>query len=388
MTRSRVRSTADAPAAGAAPPSVSTEPTPQATVAVVGAAGALGAEIIRALAAGAAYAGVVAIDSTATAPGRRGATGSESPLPALVNVAWRTADARHPSFPRALDGVDVLVHAGIEHDPDAGAVARRASNIEGVARLLDAAVTAGVRRVVVISSAMVYGALADNPPLLTESHQLRASADDSIVGDLLLIEALLADFAAVHPAMTLVVLRPATIVGPGCDSVLTRHFETSRLLAIRGVQARWQFVHVADVAAACVLAVDGAIDGIVNVAPPTTLNQRDLEAITGSRRVELPASVVFGAADRLHRAGVTLAPAGEIAYLAYPWALDSVRLLEAGWRPGYDSAAALRSHLLLARSPEGRGKLGRDDATRAAAGATVALLGTAALLRRARRRRP
>jgi len=242
--------------------------------------------------------------------------------------------------------------------------------------------------VVAISSAMVYGALPDNPRLLGESHELRAATDDSIVGDFVEIEALVADFARSHPDIAVVVLRPVTIVGPGCDSVLTRHFETSRILAIRGVEAQWQFVHVGDVASACVLAATGGIDGIVNVAPPATLGHSELEAITGSHRVELPASVVFGAADRLHRAGVTVAPAGEIAYLAYPWAVDSLRLLEAGWRPAFDSAAALRAHLALARSPEGRHRLGRDDATRAAAGATVALLGTAALLRRARRRRP
>ncbi|MEO6712215.1 MAG: hypothetical protein ABIM89_02165, partial [Mycobacteriales bacterium] len=177
-------------------------------------------------------------------------------------------------------------------------------------------------------------------------------------------------------------------VGPGCDSVVSRHFESSLLLGIRGVPARWQFVHVADVAAACAIAVTGVIDGIVNVAPPATLNQADLERITGGRRVELPASVVFGAADRLRRAGVTLAPPGEIGYLAYPWAIDSGRLLEAGWRPTYDSAAALRAHLAATSAPDSARRPSRDDATRAAAGATVALLGTAAILRRARRRRP
>ena len=388
MTGSRARLAAGDSLDLPAQPAVAAQSRDQLTVAVIGAAGALGNEVVRGLAA-ASYAGVVAIDAIATPAGRRGATVVDSASPTHVDVAWRTADVRHPAFPRSLEGVDVLVHAAIAQDPDTPSAPRRARNIEGTTRILEAALAAGVRRVVVLSSAMVYGAHPDNPTLLTEAHPMRAASDDSIVGDLILIEQVLADFAVRHPAMAIVVLRPTTIVGPGCDGVLTRHFETTRLLAIRGVAARWQFVHISDVAAACVLAVDGALHGIVNVAPPATLSQADLEAITGSRRIELPASVVFGAADRLHRAGVTLAPAGEIAYLAYPWAIDSLRLLEAGWRPSHDSAGALRAHLQLARSAEGRGgRLGRDDATRAAAGATVALLGTAALLRRARRRRP
>jgi nucleoside-diphosphate-sugar epimerase len=332
-------------------------------------------------------AGVIAIDSTATAGRRKPAPAIDLTPQASARVAWRTADVRDASFLHALDGVDIVVHAGVVQDPAAAAAPRRAANLEGVARLLEAAVAAGVGRVVVVSSAMVYGALADNPPVLTTSHELRAAADDSIVADFVLIERLVADFSSKHKDISVVVLRPTTVVGPGCDGVLTRHFETSRLLTIRGVTARWQFVHVADVASACALAVAGTVDGIINVAPPTALTQADLEAITGSRRVELPASVVFGAADRLHRAGVTMAPAGEVAYLAYPWVIDSGPLLEAGWRPAYDSAGALRAHLLVARSSAAGPRLGRDDATRAAAGATVALIGTAALLRRARRRR-
>lgn len=357
------------------------------TVAVTGAASSLGDHIVRALAADPALAGVVAIDKTATPARRTKAKTAGVTALATASVAWRTADVCHPSFARALDGVDVVVHAAVAQDPEAPAAHRRAGNLEGIKNVLAAAKVAGVRRVVVISSAMVYGALPDNPVLLTEQHELRAGTDDSIVGDFVRIEALVADFAKKNKDLAIVVLRPATIVGPGCDGALTRYFETSRLLAIRGVVARWQFVDVDDVASACTLAVSGAVDGVVNVAPAATLTQADLETITGSRRVELPASVVFGAADRLHRAGVTLAPAGELAYLAYPWTVDSSRLLEAGWRPAHDSAAALRAHLALARSPEGARRLGRDDATRAAAGATVAILGTAVLLRRARRRR-
>ncbi|MEP7055459.1 MAG: NAD-dependent epimerase/dehydratase family protein [Actinomycetota bacterium] len=385
MTRSRARRgdvTASTPAVLGTPP-----PARPLTVAVIGAAGPLGDQIVRTLGADPAFAGVIAIDSTATPARRRAALPIELTPEASVRVAWRTADVRHPSFARALDGVDVVVHAGVEQDPSAAAAPRRARNLDGVRTLLEAVAIAGVRRVVVLSSAMVYGAFADNPALIDENYELRAAADDSIVGDFLQIERLLADFASSHKDISVVVLRPTTIVGPGCDGVLIRHFETSRLLAIRGVTARWQFVHVADVAGACLLAVTAVIDGIVNVAPPATLTQGDLETITGSRRVELPASVVFGAADRLHRAGVTMAPAGEVAYLAYPWVVDSGRLLEAGWRPAYDSAAALRAHLVVARSPEGARRIGSNDATRAAAGATVALLGTAALLRRARRRR-
>jgi hypothetical protein len=107
------------------------------------------------------------------------------------------------------------------------------------------------------------------------------------------------------------------------------------------------------------------------------------------RRVVLPASLAFGTAERLHRFGVSAAPPSELRYVAYPWVVPAARLRAAGWRPVYDNETALRA--LLADVAErqampGR-RVGARDASLGAAGAAVAMVGTAALLRQARRRR-
>src|SRR5690606_25945584 len=105
---------------------------------------------------------------------------------------------------------------------------------------------------------------------------------------------------------------------------------------------------------------------------------------------ELPESLALGAAERLHRLGLTPAPASDLAYVSYPWVVPSTRLREAGWVPVYDNLTAAE---VLAAEVTGRhAALGRrigrkETATLGAAGATVALLGTAAVVRRARRRR-
>jgi nucleoside-diphosphate-sugar epimerase len=189
--------------------------------------------------------------------------------------------------------------------------------------------------------------------------------------------------------MRVVVLRPVIVTGPGCDTVLTRHFEAPRLLTVRGESPNWQFVHIADLAAACALAAVADVDGPLNVSPPGVITHADVERITRMRRIELPASLVFGAAERLHRAGVTGGPSAELTYIAYPWDVDASRLLAAGWRPEHDHESALRVQVGIARDQAmlAARRLGREDATRAAAGATIAALGTAAIVRRARRRR-
>jgi hypothetical protein len=111
--------------------------------------------------------------------------------------------------------------------------------------------------------------------------------------------------------------------------------------------------------------------------------------ISGMRRIELPSSLALGTAERLHRLGVIPAPASDLQYVMHPWVVPSTRLRAAGWRPTYDNPTALGvlleqvsgHHALAAR------RVGRRDATIGAAGAAVAVVGTAALVRRARKKR-
>jgi nucleoside-diphosphate-sugar epimerase len=359
---------------GARPDANASATTPR-TVAVTGAAGTLGAGVVRRLLETPGVTEVVAIDVT-RGPGRKG-------------VRWRTADVRDPLLARDLAGVDALVHLAGLHHPDVSAADRRAANVRGTANVLEAASAAGVRHVTLVTSAMVYGANADNPVPLDESAPLRALRDDSLVGDFVEVERQAESHRHTDPVVTVAVLRPVTLCGPGADSVLTRHFESPRLLVVRGSAPLWQFCHVADLEAACVLAATRRLDGAYDVAPDGWLTQAEVEAVAGKRRLELPSMVAFATAERLHRAGVTKAPASELAYLAHPWVVGAHRLRAAGWCPEYGNADALRAQLDLAADhlAVGARRVGRGDATRAAAGATVALIGAAAVVRARRRRR-
>ena len=113
-----------------------------------------------------------------------------------------------------------------------------------------------------------------------------------------------------------------------------------------------------------------------------------MERISGLRRIELPAGLTFGTAQRLHRVGINPAPVNDLQYLVYPWVVDCQTLRAAGWRPAYDNAAVLAAlmearaiHRAAARRMPGK------EATITAAGATVAVIGTAAIVRAARRRK-
>ncbi|WP_030899378.1 SDR family oxidoreductase [Streptomyces sp. NRRL F-5126] len=343
-------------------------------VAVTGAATGVGDLLTRRLATSAETQQVIAIDE------RRGT---------VQDATWHVLDVRDPAIADRLRGVDVVVHLALDLDLESDPAARTAYNVRGTQTVLTAAAAAGVHRVVLCTSAMVYGALPDNDVPLSEDAELRATAEAAGVGDLLEIERLGRRAPRAHPGLNVTVVRPAVLVG-GTDTALTRYFESPRLLVVAGSRPTWQFCHVDDLVSALEYAAHGKVEGEFAVGCDGWLEQDEVEELTGIRRMELPSAVALGAAARLHRIGLTPSPAGDLAYTMYPWVVSVSALHDAGWRPRWTNEEALAA---LLEEVEGRHtvagrRLGRKDATAAgAAGATVALLGTAAVVRRVRKAR-
>lgn len=334
-------------------------------VAVTGAASGLGRLLVERLATRDDLECLIGLDTTAAR---------------VDGVVWRAAEVRDPLLASRLEGVTTLVHLATTYDVTADAESRRAQNVRGTELLLAAARAAGVRRVVLTTSAAVYGPRPGDPVPLPETAPLLALPDDSLVGDHVEVERL----AAVRGRPAVTVLRPATLVGgrlgAAYDGTLLRQLSSSRLLAVRGTEPLWQLCHVDDLVAALELAALGLVTGGVTVGCDGWLRQSEVEALAGVRRLELPAAVAISTAERLHRLGVATGSPRELDHLLAPLVVPATALRAVGWEPQWTNDAALRAHL-AARSGEGRA------GTYAAAGATVALVGTAALVRAARRRR-
>ena len=239
-------------------------------VAVTGAASGLGHTLTVRLAASDRIGRVIAID------GHRGdATG----------VTWRVVDIRDPALAGRLAGVDAVVHTDIDLAPDSDPRSRRAFNVRGAQTVLTAAAAGRVGRVVLVTSAMVYGARPDNPVPLAEDAPLGADPDGSVVGDLLEIEQLAQRSPTANPGMAVTVVRPAALVGEGVDTLITRHFEAPRLLAVKGCAPRWQFCHVDDLVSALELAAAAEVTGKFAVGCDGWLEQEQVEELSGLRQI-------------------------------------------------------------------------------------------------------
>jgi nucleoside-diphosphate-sugar epimerase len=348
---------------------------------VTGAATPVGDRIVRALlarsAAGAAIGTVVGLGTE-----RGGADG----------VHWRLVDLDSPDLATTLRDVDALIHVAastnLSADLKLSARTRRERVIRQIQTVVISAAAAGVGRLVVVTSAMTYGASPANAVPLAEDAPLAADPDEGMVGDLLAVEQILRAAAEVHPGLAVTVVRPAALVGPDIDTVITRHFEAPRLLTVKGGSPAWQFCHVDDLATALVATVELDLGPVVTVGSTGWLTQPEVEAVTGMLRVELSESMALGIGQRLHRVGILPFPASDLAFAVYPWAISSATLAEAGWHPAYDNMTCLVALVdsITGHHAVGARRLDRKDAALGAASAAVALVGTAAIMRRRRRK--
>jgi len=249
---------------------------------------------------------------------------------------------------------------------------------------------------VVVTSAMVCGASPGRPVIRDgDPRDEVASTSPGVVGRIAAFErAFEAELSTTDPdGHRSTLLRCAALVGPGVDTLVTRHFEAPRLLVVRDAARDWQLLHVDDLVSAVRTTLAEGLTGVLTVGPvrgdgtADTLTSEEAAELAGKRLLTLPASTAFALAESLHRVGAVPAPPDELAFAVYPWTVEPAALVAAGWRSSWSSARGvgvlvegLRSGLTLA----GRRVGARDAAALGAAGAAVALLGTAAVWRQAR----
>lgn len=291
-------------------------------VLVSGAAGLVGSRVVRQLLASSNELEVRAVDWDRLPP-------------AAARLDPRRLDLWRSPLGPAFDGVDAVVHLA-EDDPDRSA----APMVELTARVLEAATAAGVGHVVLLSSAMAYGAHADNPVPLTEAAPLRPEPDLPFALAKAEVEQLGERWRADGPDRTVTLLRPTTALSEQGASWVARTLRAATAVRPDQVDPPVQFLHVADLAAAVVLSVRRRLDGPYNVAPDGWLGPERLEALEPGPRLRLPDTVNEAVVRARSRMGIRPVPPGILPYVRHPWVVANDRLRSEGWVPAFSNEEA------------------------------------------------
>lgn len=229
-----------------------------------------------------------------------------------------------------LDQAEIALYTG-GSDPDTRA-RRRESLTAGAADMLSGLGRA--EHLVVVSSAMVYGAWENNPVPLTEEAVLRPDTEFRYATQLAAVEQMADDWRRAAPGRTVTVLRPVVPMAANGTSGLARALAAGMGQRFAVDDPPAQFLHLDDLADAVVIAAADRLDGVFNVAPDGSIPAAQVRALAGARpRVQLPdrmSEVVTSLRWRFQRGPI---PPGLRSYTHSPWLVANDRLKAAGWRP-------------------------------------------------------
>ncbi len=192
------------------------------------------------------------------------------PAQRLPGVSYEVADIRAPEVDAILarHRPQVVVHLASIVTPgkDSNREFEYSVDVDGTRNLLEACVRHGVKRIIVSSSGAAYGYHADNPQWLSETDPVRGNRSFAYSWHKRLVEEMLADYRVQHPQLEQIIFRIGTILGATVHNQITALFEKPRLIAIRGSDSPFVFIHDRDVVGAIVQGVDSPVTGIFNVA--------------------------------------------------------------------------------------------------------------------------
>lgn len=257
--------------------------------------------------------------------------------------------------------VDTVVHLAFLSSPTrATAWAHELESI-GTMHLLNAARHVSLRKLVLWSQTILYGAHPTNPNFLTEKHPLRADAEDRFFADKMAAERAVGAFGVKSKGTVVTVLRMAPIVGPTIQNYMTRFLARRVMTTMMGFDPLWQLLHEVDALAALKLAIDRDFPGTFNIVGDGVMPLRAIARLAGRRTVPVMSTLAEPVVRAAWAMQVAVAPPSFIRYLQYICVADGEKAARVmGFRPVYStretvldyvSAQRLRDARLLQETP-------------------------------------
>ena len=290
---------------------------------------------------------------------------SRDPRVPLERTEFVRADSSYSILARIVQAteIDTVLHSHLIVDSTRASGRRlHEINVIGTMNLLAAAGAPGspVRKVVVKSSALVYGSNFQDPNVFREDMSRTRAARTAVERSLLEVEAFLRDFAEDNPHITVTLLRFTNVLGNSIDTALAQALRRRVVPEIFGFDPRVQFVHEDDVVGALMYTSTQDTPGVYNVAGDGNLPWSEVCTIIGSRRLALPPVLTNLAAEPMRLLGRWDLTPEALMLLRYGRTIDNGRFKRAGFRYEHTSAGTVEA---FAQGLRLSGAVGETDPT-------------------------
>lgn len=215
---------------------------------------------------------------------------------------------------------DVVYHLGrISHaSNEQNVLAKRIDlSVMGTNRILELSERAGVKKVIILSTFHVYGALPDNSIFLKEDSPLRASIRHPELRDVIEMDQICTNWMWKNQnSISTVVLRPCNIIGTQIQNSMTKYLSGPVALSPMDYNPFFQFIHEFDMANVLHRCLDEVPTGTYNVSGNDFISLREALRVVGTTGVPFPMVFAGGLNSVLKRMNVEV-PAYLFDYLKF-----------------------------------------------------------------------
>lgn len=307
------------------------------SVLVTGASTFLGGYLVARLAANPEIERVIAVDSRVP---------RKDLMRRMGRAEFLRLDIRRPAIAKAIANyeVDTVVHAATSiMDTAPHSTAIKEFNVVGAMQVCAAAQRSpSVKRLILRSTAMVYGASASDPSHFSEETRARREPTRSYGRDLLDVEGYVRGLGRRRQDIEVTILRLQAMLGPRINTRMGSHLSLPVVPTVFGFAPRLQFLHEEDALA--------AMEHVTLVSRPGTYNVAGDGVVTLAQAVRRVGHVPLPVPGRLLApiTGVLQDPrsaklrSSQTEFLTYGRVLDTTRMrTELGFAPRFTTMETL-----------------------------------------------
>jgi UDP-glucose 4-epimerase len=316
-------------------------------VALTGARGFVGTEVLKRLEEDRRYTKIIALDLRKP----------DFPLDKTqfykLDLTLPTADADLAAILQR-EGVDTFLHAAfLSHPTHASAWAHELEDI-GTMHVLNACAESKIKKFVLSSTTMVYGASPLNPNFLSEGHELKGHKSSRFINDKVGAEKQVRRFRQENPHTIVTVLRAAPTLGPTVQNFFTRFLSRPVAPIMMGYDPLVQFVHEQDVIDAFKLVLDEDHAGEFNIVGEGVLPYSTVLALLGKVPLPMPHFLARPLSNALWVTQIFDSPPSMLDYMRYLCVADGRKAADMlGWKARYDIKATIADFLGVDSAKDG-----------------------------------